>query len=210
MRSTVFFFYFLFFIAAGIHAQVHILTRGGNHFFIGIDNAVTVTSKKLNVKKLTVTIDKGTVAGADGFYTVRCSAPSANALIRVLYKGKVVALKKMEVLRISDPEVYAIGSKLFKSGPIAKAEFEKLYALTVKTNVPFLAIVPVHFRYKRMRNNELLDVIENESPMFSNDLKDMIKNARAGDTIIFDNITCTGPDAVAMRINTVKLAVMEN
>ena len=207
MKRRILLFHFLVFSTTGITAQVTISTRGGSHFFIGIDNAVTITSSKLDVKKLTLTVDEGTVTGADGFYTIRCSTPSANALIKVWNKRKVVAQKKMDVLQVSDPEAYVVGSKLFKSGSISKTALQKLYALDVKTNVPFLNITPIRFQYKRMRNNETLDILKNEGPMFSPGLKEMIRNAAAGDSILFDEIYCSGPDNAAMEIGPVTLTV---
>jgi hypothetical protein len=177
--------------------------------FIGIDNEVIIQSAKIPVEKLSLNANGGTVSGSKGKYIVRCSAPNTDASVKVFYKKKLVAEKKMMAVRISDPVVYVAGDTLITGGKISKKHLFTFNSLVVKTNVPFLALNVIGFDFKRMANNTVADSLKNSSYLFSPEIKQILIKSMKGDVLIFGNISLTDPDNAAMIHEQIKLIVTD-
>ena len=177
--------------------------------FIGIDNEVIIQSPKIAVEKLSVNVNGGTVSGSKGKYIIHCSAPNTDASIKIFYKKKLVAEKKLAVLRISDPLIFVAGDTLVRGGMISKKHLLTFNSLVVKINVPFLAMNVIRFDFKRMKNNTVADSLKNSSYLFSPEMKQILIKSMKGDVLIFENISSTGPDNAAMIHEQIKLIVSD-
>jgi rhodanese-related sulfurtransferase len=199
----------LFFIYCNLSAQVKIITRADSLFFIGIDNEVIVQSAKIAVEKLSASVIGGTISGKKGKYIVYCSSPNKNASVKIFYKKKLVAEKKMTVLRVADPVIYVAGDTLITGGLISKKHLLSFDSLVVKTNVPFLSMTVIRFDFKRMSNNDVTDSLNNEGHIFSSVVKNVIKKTAKGDLIIFENVYSAGTDDGGTYRQVVKLTVTD-
>jgi hypothetical protein len=199
----------LFSIYCNLSAQVKIITRTDSLFFIGIDNEVMIQSAKIPAEKLSVSVNGGSISGKNGRYDVHCSYPGASALIKVFYKKKLVAEKKMMVLRVADPVIYVAGDTLVTGGLISKKHLLSFDSLVVKTNVPFLSMAVIRFDFKRMSNNQLTDSLKNSGYVFSTQIKEIIRNTAKGDTIVFEYAVSTGPDNGSVIHEPIKLTVTD-
>ena len=199
---------FLIFILCNLFAQIKIITRADS-LFIGIDNYVIIQSAKIPVEKLSLNVNGGAVSGSKEKYIVRCFAPNKDASIKIFYKKKLIAEKKLAVLRISDPLIFVAGDTLVSGGMISKKHFLTFNSMIVKTNVPFLAMSIIRFDFKRISNNTLTGSLKNEGNLFSPEIKRALKKAVKGDVIIFKNAFSTGPDNSAMIHEQIKLIVSD-
>ncbi len=199
----------LLFIYCNLFAQVKIITRADSLFFVGIDNEVIIQSAEIPVEKLSASVIGGTISGKNGKYSVLCSSAGTGAVIKVFYKKKLVAGKKITVLRVADPEIYIAGDTLVTGGSISKKHLLSFDSLVVKTNVPFLSMVVIRFNFKRMINNNVTDSLNNEGHIFSSAIKNVIKKTIKGDVIIFENIYSVGPDDGGTYRQVVKLTVID-
>jgi hypothetical protein len=64
--------------------------------YVGADNPVTITVRKVKDEKLRVTISQGTITGSNGNYIVRANAPG-RAIIEIYNKNKKVGDYSFEV-----------------------------------------------------------------------------------------------------------------
>jgi hypothetical protein len=198
----------LIFISSSLFAQVKIITRADS-LFIGIDNKVIIQSAKIPIEKLSVNVNGGAVSGSKGKYIIHCSTPNKDASIKVFYKKKLVAEKKMTAVRISDPVVYVAGDTLIREGIISKKHLLSFNSLVVKTNVPFLALSVIRFDFKRISINILTDSLKNEGCIFSPEIKRSLKTAMKGDVIFFENAFSTGADDNSAYRQFIKLIVSD-
>ena len=208
MSKKFFYTACLIFISSSLFAQVKIITRVDS-LFIGIDNEVIIQSPKIAVEKLSVNVNGGTVSGSKGKYIIHCSAPNTDASIKIFYKKKLVAEKKLAVLRISDPLIFVAGDTLVRGGMISKKHLLTFNSLVVKINVPFLAMNVIRFDFKRMKNNTVADSLKNSSYLFSPEMIQILIKSMKGDMLIFENISSTGRDNAAMIHEQIKLIVSD-
>jgi rhodanese-related sulfurtransferase len=210
VSKRIYYTTFLFFVSCNLFAQVKIITRADSLFFIGINNEVIIQSEKIPVEKLSVSVNGGIISGKNGKYIVHCSSPNKDASVKIFYKKKWVAEKKMIVLRIADPVIYIAGDTLITGGDlISKKQLLSLDSLVVKTNVPFLSMTVIRFDFKRMSNNDVTDPLNNEGHIFSPVVKDVIKKTIKGDIIVFENVYSTGPGDGGTYRQVVKLTVAD-
>ena len=210
MNSRIFHIVFSLLVTTSLFAQVKIITRADSLLFIGLDNETQITSGKLPVSKLTLASNiDGSVKGSNGNYTIHCVSPNKYCLLKVLYKGRILAIKKMRIIRVSEPVVYVTGDTIVSGGAISKKHLITFDSLLVKTNVQYLRMNVVRFDFKKITNHSITDSLENYGYKFSSEIKIVLKKSVAGDIIIFENCRVTGPDDNGAERKSIRLIVTE-
>ncbi len=189
-------------------AQVNIFSRGDSLLFIGLDNQVTITSKKIPVNKLKLVSNiNGGISGKNGNYQIRCSFASSNYLLKVMHDNRLVAVKKMRVLRISDPEIYIAGDTLVNNGEISQKHLLSFDSVVTKINVPFIKFPFIRFDVIKISKGVIVDSLNNYGNKFELKIKKLFSSAIIGDTLMFENFRIGGPDDI--RIPALKLTVIK-
>ena len=197
-------------VTTSLFAQVKIVSRADSLLFIGLDNEIQITSEKLPVSKLTLVSNiDGSVKGSNGKYTIHCVSPNKDYQLKVLYKNKIVEVKKMGIVRVSEPVVYITGDTAVTGGKISKKHLLTFDSLIVKTNVPYLRMNVVRFDFKKATNGVTTDSLENYWYRFSSKIKNILKQSVTGDVIIFENCRVAGPDYNDSERQIIKLVVTE-
>ena len=174
-----------------------------NVFYIGVANPVSISVPGFKASSVSATITDGTLVKAASGYVVNVKKPG-KAYVQVNAKdetGKTVVSKKIEfrVKRIPDPQP-TLGGVLTGG----KVERSKLAAqsgvIALLKNFDFEAkfkIVSYDFVYSR--RGEVFTK-RGKGPLLNQEMKNLLKKARSGDYVFFDNIKVKGPDGASRKL----------
>lgn len=183
-----------------------------NVFYIGVDNPVDISSAGIANEKLTPTIDVGTLTP---------DPKTESWIVRVPEKPKNGDMTAtISVSAKIDGEIKQMGRMEFRlrtvPDPIAKIANKTEGTITSTTLLYSPQIVPVKpkdFDFDMTFEIVSFDMVllQGESvirksasgPYFTQDMKDLIQNARRGQRIWFEKIVATGSDKETRQLNTI-------
>lgn len=197
MQRYLFVFTMLLFclIAKAQQAQPcsHIVAKGDNILYIGVDNVITLNS---TAKADSFTTTKGRVeeqSGTSCFVMVDSSAGSPCS-IKAWSKGKVLAEKEYRIRYIPlTPTPMVLGKKSGSTLPAVHMKVTPGINLVLE-NSDFDIRFPVkEFTLERIANDGIRETNTNAGPAFTTGSKALIEKAKSGDIFIFSGITTTMP-----------------
>jgi len=183
-----------------------------NVFYIGVDNPITVSAAGYSLQDISVAIDGADVTANSqegiGHYIVRATKPgNVMANINAKTEGGIKKVGGMEVRvkYIPDP-VAEVGGKSNGAMPSStlKAQIGIVAALK---NFDFDTrfIVTSYEMSMIPKRGELQGPFTEASPYLNKnkDIIELIKRARPGDRVFFDDIRAKGPDGRIRKLNAI-------
>lgn len=182
-----------------------------NVFYIGVDNPVTITAAGVAPSDLNPSMQGGTLrkASGPGQYVVRVSG-GAQATVNVGAKingnNQSMGSFKFRVKRVPDPVAY-FGSKK-GDDKVSKGELQITPGLTAKLeNFDFDLKFDIKSFDITMAVNGGIATESSSSNRLTSAQQTMLRNAKTGSRIFFENVKAMGPDGVMRKIPGVNLKV---
>lgn len=201
MKSLYPLFLMFTILSININAQSIVSAEQMNVLYIGVDNPVHISLGKIPEKELDITLSQGKIEKSQGrtnVYNVRVSTVG-DMSITISHKGKVMGKHQFRVKRVPLPHARL---------PI----YERSNQLTIKTlqNITGLVTVLENFDfdikctitsfsciYKSSDCKQT--IVKNDGTLFNAQLLDIIKRAKVGDMLMFQDIKAQCPDDTTVR-----------
>lgn len=161
-----------------------------NVIYIGIDNPMSILTKGLDTKKITVSAQGSGVVikqTDDYHYTATATTPG-DALFTVTGEGGFSQSFTYRVKRIPDPEI-RLGN-LPRRNRISPGLFREQTMLTaICPNVPpAISFKVVSFDVAKKSAGKVVDVLSNNGAHFNDEVRRLMAKAKPGDTFVFENV----------------------
>jgi gliding motility-associated protein GldM len=174
-----------------------------NVLYIGVDNPVTIAASGGGDDKVQVSITGGSgslTKTAPGKYIARVGSVTDDCRITVSVDGKVAGASQFRVRTVPTPAAFVGGQP---SGASVSANIlanQEGIAAGIK-DFPFELRYSVS-EYQVIGLNDEGDIIKasGNGPSFNDQVRRIIKMAKPGDVIQFNNLYCTGPDGRRMKL----------
>lgn len=188
-----------------------------NVFYIGVPNPITVSAAGYSLQDISVSIDGADVTTDNeaglGHYIVNVSKPGkvmANINAKTENGIKKAGGMEVRVKYIPDP-VAEVGGK--SSGTLPSSTLKAQIGIVANLkNFDFAARFVVESFEMSMapKRGELQGPFKEDSPYLNKnkDIISLIKRARPGDRVFFDNIRAKGPDGRSRTINSISLLLL--
>lgn len=168
-----------------------------NVFHAGIDNPVSIAVENNSCKDLIVEISEGIIIKDEDNacqYIAKVTNPGRAIITVKNKKGKILGEVTFRVKPLPNP-VAKIGG--MNGGVIGKSKFKVQMGIIAELeNFDFdLRFSIIEFKLTTNSNKQLF-VSETNGPIFSNEMKRIIKNVASGDVLIFTDIIAKGPDGI--------------
>lgn len=180
-----------------------------NVFYMGVENPVTISAAGVADKDLRPSISIGTIKRSKEGWIVNVPASSGKTIITVNAEmnGKVkrMGVAEFRMKRVPDPVAY-IANK--NDGVVDRNVLSSAGALIPRLDgFDFdLNFVITSFIFSNLANTGII-----EEPVKGNKLNDkcklMIKNAKRGSKVYFENITAKGPDGTNRKLANITLRI---
>jgi gliding motility-associated protein GldM len=178
-----------------------------NVLYIGVDNPVSISVPGFQANQIRPSITSGygslTAVTGGGYIAKVTKTGDAKINVSVVSDGstKNVGGKKFRVKRIPNPTAYVGNSP----GPVIKnGELKASRGLYAKAdNFEFdvnFTIKSFEITYKKARSNNLT-ILQNKGPLWTGDIKNLIKQVKPGDRLWIDNIRIAAPDGTTRTAN---------
>lgn len=175
-----------------------------NVMYIGVDNPIKIAASGYDSKDLTVSVDNGSVTGADGEYKVRVKRPGTT-VVSVSHKGEIIQRTEFRIKRVPDPipALLIPDGGMKTSGDITKTEL--LSAGGVKSliaNFDFdLKFQTIEFVLATNSGGYAIDEKSHSSKFTQQQIK-LIKELKVGQKLYIENIKARGPDGSVRLMGT--------
>lgn len=173
-----------------------------NVLYIGVDNHVKISVPGYASDKVTASGCGISHIKGEEYIAKPTKVGEEDIVVSVkTEKGNETSSEKFRIRRIPDPYAYILNTK---GGPLKIGEFKAADGIIVK-NPDFVFQIPYtvtgfEMVYAPKVGNVVSDVSNNGK--FSNIMKDIQKKAKAGDTIVLQNVTVRMPDGRSVPVNT--------
>jgi gliding motility-associated protein GldM len=178
-----------------------------NVLYIGVDNPVSISVPGFQANQIRPSITSGygslTPTSGGGYMAKVTKTGEAKINVSVVSDGstKNVGGKKFRIKRIPNPTAYVGNSP----GPVIKnGELKASRGLYAKAdNFEFdvnFTIKSFEITYKKARSNNLT-ILQNKGPLWTGDIKNLIKQVKPGDRLWIDNIRIAAPDGTTRTAN---------
>jgi antitoxin component YwqK of YwqJK toxin-antitoxin module len=172
-----------------------------NVLYIGIENPMSIAAENYSCKDLVVEISQGTITKDEDYscrHIAKVTTPGKATIIIKNKNGKLLGEVEFRVKRVPDP-VAKIGG--MNGGVIGKSKFKAQMGIIAELeNFDYdLRFKIIEFKLGTTSNNQLF-VSETNGPLFSNEMKRIIKNVASGDVFLFTDIVAMGPDGTKRQL----------
>ncbi len=184
-----------------------------NVFYIGVDNPVSISVPGIAAEKIRATITEGCTLNKDpkngNDWIVRVPRGLRKAVIsataQVDGKRENMGSREFRVKRVPDPIAEVAGKK---EGPIDRNTLLAANAIIpqMKDFEFDLNFVVNSFTMATVINGDWIPKTTRGN-RFSNEMKELIRNAKRGQKFFFENIQASGPDGTTRTLNTVNLTI---
>jgi hypothetical protein len=173
-----------------------------NVLYIGLDNPVKIAVSDVDVNKISVTVDNGTIKGEKGAYIIN-PKDVGPAKIIVSSNGKAIDSAIFRVKYVPDPVAKVGGSK---GGEIDRSFLlEQKGVIAELENSDFdLSFKVVQFTVSTVFGKYMEDRTVN-SNMFTQEQYDLIKKVKKGNKVYIEGIKAVGPDGTIRQLGPICL-----
>jgi len=178
-----------------------------NVFYVGVDNPVSISAPGVTPENLLPSITNGsTIQGSKGKYIVRVNQPGMNVTVDVRSKSvdgkgmQMIGSTLFRVKPVPDPEA-TIGG--LKPGSVTTSQFKAqggMIALLREFDFDMTFNV-ISFRMLYFASRKDVEPFANTGAIYSPKLQQVIRNAKAGDRFIFDEVKVVGPDRITRKLS---------
>jgi len=174
-----------------------------NVLYIGVDNPVTIAASGGGDDKVQVSITGGggsLTKVAPGKYVARVGSVTDDCRITVSVDGKVAGASQFRVRTVPTPAAFVGGQPSGASVSANVLANQEGIAAGIK-DFPFELKYTIA-EYQVVGLNEEGDVIRasGNGPQFTDGVRKVIRVAKPGDVIQFNNLYCIGPDGRRMKL----------
>ena len=171
-----------------------------NVLYIGVDNPLDIAVPGIAARDITANITNGTIKKTSDGHFIADVTSVGKALVIVNVKNKEVSRHEFRVKRIPDPNI-TINSFPYKSRTIRADSLRGMTGIS-----PLLQNFDFDAQFKIQR---FQFVFESEgkkqsmpcaSEIFTPAMRDLLKKAKAGDTLIIDDVFVMGPDTIGRKL----------
>jgi gliding motility-associated protein GldM len=182
-----------------------------NVFYIGVDNPVTITAAGVAPSDLSPSLQGGTLSKSSGpgQYIVRVSGgtlATVNVGAKINGNNQNMGSFKFRVKRVPDPVAFFAGKK--GDDKISKGELNSAQGVMAKLeNFDFDLKFDIKSFDITMNINGGIATASSNSNRITPEQATMLKNAKTGTRVFFENVRALGPDGTVRKIPGVNLKV---
>jgi gliding motility-associated protein GldM len=177
-----------------------------NVLYVGVDNPVSISAPGVTPENLMPSISGGgTIVGSKGKYIVRVNSPGMNVNVDV--RGKSVDGKGSQMLgstlfrvkAVPDPQA-TIGG--LTPGTVSVSQFKAQGGMIANLkDFDFdMRFDVISFRMLYFAARKDVEPFANTGAIYNAKLQQVIRNAKAGDRFIFDEVKVVGPDRITRKL----------
>ena len=177
-----------------------------NVLYVGVDNPVSISAPGVTPENLMPSISGGgTITGSKGKYIVRVNSPGMNVNVDV--RGKSVDGKGSQMLgstlfrvkAVPDPQA-TIGG--LPPGSVSVSQFKAQGGMiaTLKDFDFDMRFDVISFRMLYFAARKDVEPFANTGAIYNGKLQQVIRNSKAGDRFIFDEVKVVGPDRITRKL----------
>jgi gliding motility-associated protein GldM len=177
-----------------------------NVLYVGVDNPVSISAPGVTPENLMPSISGGgTITGSKGKYIVRVNSPGMNVNVDV--RGKSVDGKGSQMLgstlfrvkAVPDPQA-TIGG--VPPGSVSVSQFKAQGGMiaTLKDFDFDMRFDVISFRMLYFAARKDVEPFANTGAIYNGKLQQVIRNSKAGDRFIFDEVKVVGPDRITRKL----------
>lgn len=175
-----------------------------NVLYIGVDNPIKIAASGYIASDITVSIDNGTISGNNGEYTIR-PKEKGSATVTVQGNGEEIQKTTFRVKTVPDPIAKVAGIKSGEIGKSKLANEDKIIADL--ENFDFDARFEITgFTVSTVINGKTKQLSSSTSNITS-EQKDLISDAKIGQSVYFQDIICVGDDGFPRKIAPIQLII---
>ncbi len=186
-----------------------------NVFYIGVENPVSISVPGVANNKVQASVSGGGASltkdpkGTSADYIVKCTT-QGEATVNIVadFDGKKVNMgaQKFRVKRVPDPVAKVAGKK---EGNINKnALIAQSAVIAEMENFDFLLFFKItKFKMSLYRRGKDPIDIESSNNLITQQMKDALAGARAGDKVYFEYIKAVGPDGSTRSLSSVNFSL---
>lgn len=182
-----------------------------NVLYIGVDNPVSISVPGFQANQIIPSITQGSLnatgSGAYNCTVTKVGDANINVSVRTDEGVKSVGSKQFRVKRIPDPKAYFAN---VASGALANGPAKAVTGIFAKAdNFDFqvqFTIRDFEFMYAKSRSNQI-SIIQNQGPVFNQQIRNVLSKIKAGDRIWMDNIRIKAPDGTT-RIANISIKII--
>jgi gliding motility-associated protein GldM len=177
-----------------------------NVLYVGVDNPVSISAPGVVPENIVPGISGGgTITGSKGKYIVRVNSPGMNVNIDV--RGKSVDGKGSQMLgstlfrvkAVPDPQA-TIGG--LTPGTVSVSQFKAQGGMIANLkDFDFdMRFDVISFRMLYFAARKDVEPLANTGAIYNAKLQQIIRNSKAGDRFIFDEVKVVGPDKITRKL----------
>jgi len=177
-----------------------------NVLYVGVDNPVSISAPGVVPENLVPSISGGgTISGSKGKYIVRVNSPGMNVNIDVRGKSadgkgsQLLGTSLFRVKAVPDPQA-TIGG--LTPGTVSVSQFKAQGGMIANLkDFDFdMRFDVISFRMLYFAARKDVEPFANTGAIYNAKLQQIIRNAKAGDRFIFDEVKVVGPDKITRKL----------
>jgi gliding motility-associated protein GldM len=186
-----------------------------NVIYMGVDNPVFIVSSNHNPGELEVSINNGSIVGADGEYMIR-PTEEGKAILTISAEGDSLDTKILRALSLPDPSAGIMikvddQTKFIAGGYISLknlVETDKIHAdlsdflFEVEFNI-------VSFQLNVIGTSGINIIEDSDSNHVTDRQKELLRRMHPGQRVFIEDIYAIGPDGLERQLNNLTFKIIE-
>jgi len=177
-----------------------------NVLYVGVDNPVSISAPGVTPENLLPAISGGgTITGSKGKYIVRVNTPGMNINVDVRGKGvdgkgsQMLGSTLFRVKAVPDPQA-TIGGLTPGSVSVSQFKAQGGMIATLKDFDFDMRFDIISFRMLYFAARKDVEPFANTGAIYNAKIQQIIRNSKAGDRFIFDEVKVVGPDKITRKL----------